>query len=113
MSQAPSSGLRLNAGKKRRRPSGASYGPELADFLRRERRDDVDVFGVDERAGRIHVQTREAELLGQADVEDRQVALQIGLLVDDQVLIALLDRLRRVRGHVEAGEVDLARLQRG
>src|SRR5271165_5903437 len=56
--------------------------PALADFLGRERRDDVDVLGVDESAGRIHIQAREAELLGQADVEDRQVALQIGLLVD-------------------------------
>src|SRR5271166_3043269 len=46
--------------------------PALPDFLRRKRRDDVDVLGVDEGARRVHVEAREAELLGQADVQDRQ-----------------------------------------
>src|SRR5271166_77836 len=95
--------------------SGASIAPSepaLPDFFRRERRDGVDVLAVDEGACRVHVETGEAELLGQADVEDRQVALQIRLLVDDQVLVAFLDRLGGVRRHVEPGEQNLPRLQR-
>src|SRR5208283_4662548 len=82
----------------------------LPDFLGRQRRDDVDVLPVDESARGVDVQTREAELLGQADVEDRQVALQIGLLVDHKVLIAVLDRLGGAGRHVEAGEEHLAGL---
>src|SRR5208282_3081557 len=93
-------------------PSAPPTTRRLPDFLGRQRRDDVDVLGVDEGARRIDVETREAELLGQADVEDRQVALQIGLLVDHQVLIAFLDRLRGIRRHVETGEQHQARLQR-
>src|SRR5271165_1756453 len=76
----------------------------LPDFLRRQRRDGVDVLRIDERARGVDIQAREAVLLGQADVEDRQVALQIGLLVDHQVLIAVFDSLGRIRRHVEAGE---------
>src|SRR5208337_3059917 len=93
-------------------PSAPPTTRRLPDFLGRQRRDDVDVLGVDEGARRIDVETREAELLGQADVEDRQVALQIGLLVDHQVLVTLLDRLGRIRRHVEPGEQHLAGLQR-
>ena len=80
--------------------------------MRRERGDGVDVLGVDEGAGGVDVEPGEAELLGQADVEDRQIALQVGLLVDHQVLEAFLDRLGGVRRHVEAGEQHLAGLQR-
>src|SRR5271165_4470005 len=91
-------------------PQRAAPRLDLADFLGRQRRDDIDVLGIDEGAGRVDVQTREAELLGQADVEDRQVALQIGLLVDHKVLIAVLDRLGGAGRHVEAGEEHLAGL---
>src|SRR6185437_12872702 len=83
-----------------------------ADFLRRQRSDRVDVGRVHERPRGVDVETREAVLLGQTDVEDRQIALKVGLLIDDQILVALLDRLGRVRRHVEAGEEHLPRLQR-
>ena len=98
--------------RSRRGGSRASGTHRSADFLGRERGDSVDVGGVDERARGVHIETREAVLLGQADVEDRDIALKVGLLVDDQILIALLDRLRRVRRHVEAGEEHLPRLER-
>src|SRR5215475_5452351 len=85
----------------------------LSDFLRRQRSDGIDVRLVDEGAGGVHVEAGEAELLREADIEDRQIALEEGLLVDDQGLIALLHRLGRVGRHVEAREEHLARLQRG
>ena len=44
--------------------------------------------------------------------KNRDIALKIGLLIDDQVLVALFDRLGGIRRHVEAGEEHLPRLQR-
>src|SRR5690606_4964155 len=76
-------------------------------------RDELDVGPVDERAGGVDVETGEAVDLGQADLQDRQVALQERLLVDDQVEVAALDRVHRGRPEVEAGEVDVVRPQPG
>src|SRR5271165_2141855 len=70
---------------------GAAPRPCLADFLGGQRRNSIDVLFVDEGACGVDVETREAELLGQADIEDRQVTLQIVLLVDHEILIAFLD----------------------
>src|SRR6185437_9846481 len=89
-------GLLARSGAVRPRYQSVDVRQDLADFLGRERRDLVDIAGVDEGTGRVDVEPGEPVLLGQANVEDRQVALQVGLLVDHQVLEAALHRLRGI-----------------
>src|SRR5450756_243940 len=87
------------------------YRVFLADLRGHKRPDGVDVRLVDEACAGVDEESAEAELLGKAQLLDGQEPLEVLLLVDDQADVAILDALDRGRRHVEAGGVDLARLQ--
>src|SRR5579859_5214302 len=80
----------------------------LADTLRGQRRQDIDIVFGDKARARIDVQTGEAVLLGQADLEDGHVALQPYLLVIHETDPAILDTLDRRGAQVETSGVNFA-----
>ena len=65
-------------------------------------RDGVDVARVHEDDATVDVETGETEFLGQADVEDGQIAVEVGLFVDDQIEMAVLERRQSLRRQFRA-----------
>jgi hypothetical protein len=57
-----------------------------------QRRDFVDVARVHEDDATVDVETGETEFLGQADVEDGQITVQVGIFVDDQIEVPVLEQ---------------------
>src|SRR3954451_8198700 len=83
----------------------------LTGVLLDERQDGVDVALVDEgRTGQHwpYAPHDVAVLLEQVELGDRQVALQVGLLVDRELERAVLDCLRRVDVQVERADLGRA-----
>src|SRR5450759_3567191 len=98
------------AGRAGEPPARQTKGKRLADFLGRQRGQEVNIALVGEAAAGVDVQAGEGVLLGQAQLQDRQVALQVRLLVDDQLGPAALDGSDGGRREVEPGVVVLAGL---
>ena len=85
----------------------------LAQAFRGELGHDLVVLGRDEAGAGVDVHRREAVDHLLAEAEDRQVALQEGLLVGGQLHPAALEALDDLRAGVEADVEDLARLLAG
>ncbi len=86
-------------------------GFELSGVVLDERQDRGDVAAVDEgRAGQDRLAATEdiAVLLKEIELCDGHVALQVGLLVDVELDLAVLHSLRQVRVGVEGADLGLA-----
>src|SRR5689334_4863049 len=94
-------------GKAASRPSGFTAG-RSADALGRQVYDLGSLFLGDQvRAGR-YVAARHQAVLGVERQEgDRQIALEVLLLIDGESRLAVNDRLQEACRHVEGADVDL------
>src|SRR5437667_7458923 len=89
-------------------PGPATASVSLANLRVGQRLHQLDVVLGDEGSAGIHVEAGEAEAGRQIELDDRDVALDEGLLVDDDTDIAVLDALADRRRQVEAGAAHLA-----
>src|SRR5207302_9824702 len=96
------------------RPAGGAPGRvTLSYFLFGKRREEVDVILVGEPPAGVDMQARESVDLRQANVQDWEISLQPGLLVDDQVGPPAADAGHGRRRQIEPGRVDLPGLLPG
>ena len=77
-------------------------GSALANLSLHKRGQCVDIILVSKSSARIDLQASEMILFGQADLKNAEIALQVLLLIDDQLQPATLDRGDGVAGHIKA-----------
>jgi len=82
-------------------------GSALANLLRNQWGQLVDIVFATKARARIDHQAGKAIILRQADLQNAEIPLQPLLLVDHQLEPAALDRLNGIAGHIETGGVDV------
>ena len=85
-------------------------GSVLANLRLDQRSECSEIAFGDKTRARIDLQTGEMIYLGQAELQNAEIALQVLLLVAHQLQPAALDRGNGIAGYIEAGGKDITGL---